>query len=190
MTELEEKLLDQLYEQRGNPIMQGRGVRAVALHPETRMNLAANSWTCYYDSSPESLHFSGYPILKTYNVEKGTLRVVPEGGLSYHQGPHGHPAVWPSPSITDVQGTHHLQEWPMDLADDEVYAIDGPAQGERVKMREGQQRFEYREVKSVKMVAASFEGMTYQDPRFETYEYEKEYGAPIISLSQKWWEQS
>jgi len=189
MSELEEHLLDQLYEQRGNSVLQGRGVGGVAIHPETFWNLSSETDDLYFDVDPAQKTLHGYDVLLTFGVEREELRVVPKGGLSYLQGPHGHPAVWPSPSITDVQGTYHLQEWPMDLADDEVYAVDGPAQGKRVKMREGQQRFEYREVKSAKVMAGSFEGMTYQDPRFETYEYEKEYGAPIISLSQKWWEQ-
>jgi len=186
MSNPEQHLLDQLHEQRGNPALQGRPVRAVAIHPVTTMRLLASSEAYYHNASPQPLSFYGYPILKSHNLKKGALRVVPDGGLCYLQGAHGHPAVWPSPSITDVQGTHHLQEWPMDLAGDEVYAVDGPAQGERVKMREGQQRFEYREVTSAKVIAGSFQGVTYQDPRFESYEYEKKYGAPIISLSQKW----
>jgi len=189
MSELEEKLLDQLHEQRSNSVLQGRGVGGVAIHPDTFWEVGAETDVLDGAVDPHYHTLYGYDTLLTSDIQRGELRVVPKGELSYPQGPHGYPAVWPSPSITDVQGTHHLQEWPMDLADDEVYAVDGPAQGERVKMREGQQRFEYREVKSAKMVAASFERMTYQDPRFETYEYEKEYGAPIISLSQKWWKQ-
>jgi len=190
MTDLEEHLLDQLYEQRGNPVLRGRGVGGVAIHPETFWNLSSETDDLYFDVDPCRKTLHGYDVLLTFGVEREELRVVPKGELSYLQGPHGHPAVWPSPSVTDVQGTHHLQEWPMGLADDEVYAVDGPAQGQRVKMREGQRRFEYRKVKSAKMVAASFEGMTYQDPRFETYDYEKEYGAPIISLANKWWKHS
>jgi hypothetical protein len=190
MSNLEEHLLDQLYEQRGNPVLRGRGVGGVAIRPDTFWRLSSQTKDLYTAVDPLNKTLHGYDVLLTFNVEREELRVVPQGELFYLQGPHGHPAVWPSPSITDVQGTHHLQECPMDLADDEAYAVDGPVQGARVKMREGQQRFEYREVTSAKMVAASFEQMTYQDPRFGTYDYEKEHGAPIISLANKWWKHS
>jgi len=190
MSNLEEHLLDQLHEQRGNPVLRGRGVGGVAIHPSTFRHLSSQTDDLCAAVDPAHKTLNGYNVLLTFNVEREEIRLVPKGELSYLQGPHGHPAVWPSPSVTDVQGTHHLHECPMGLADDEVYAVDGPAQGQRVKMREGQQRFEYREVKSAKMVAASFEGMTYQDPRFETYEYQKQYGAPIISLANKWWKHS
>lgn len=188
MSNLEEHLLDQLHEQRGNPVLQGRGVGGVAIHPGTFWHLSSQTDDLYTAVDPLNKTLHGYDVLLTFNVEREELRVIPRGTLSYPQGPHGHPAVWPSPSITDVQGTYHLQEWPMDLADDEVYVVDGPVQGERVKMREGQQQLMSQEIEPAKVMAGSFEGMTYQDPRFESYEYEKEYGAPVISLSQKWWE--
>lgn len=170
MDDLQEQLLGKLRRQRGNSIL-GRGVRGVAIHPETYHRLLAEPDDFYYDYG----RLNGYDVLQTCNVEQGDLRVVPNGGLSYPQGPHGFPAVWPSPSVTDVQGSYTLQEWPMGLTDDEVYVVDGPGVGQRVQMAERQQIFKYREVASA--------ALHYKPGGATTYTYEKQYGAPIISLA-------
>lgn len=71
-------------------------IRAVAMHPETQMELMANAPP---EACPSPPTFMGLPIKVTTNVAKRRLRIIPKGTLEFYEHPDGHPCAWPLPSV-------------------------------------------------------------------------------------------